>query len=171
MMKHKYLLLLLLLIFAITGCDDENESDFKEVRIEKYFPYYYERESIDNTDNIKTELFHHKILLINSLNQLNDNPLFEYCSESFKENLVGCDFDRYTLILTTTITFDPVFELECGFRYYKSLSEYECNKILYIKNTPTFPPENIYFVANAFLVKKIPDNSNLSLTISSLPKK
>lgn len=168
-MKHRYLLLMF--IFAITGCNDENESDFQEIQIEKYFPYYYETESINNTDNKKTELFHHKILLINSLNQLNENPLFDYCSESFKENLVGCDFDRYALILTTTITFNPVFELECDFRYYKSLSEYECNKILYIKNTSTFPPENIYFVANAFLVKKIPDNSNLSLTIGSLPKK
>ncbi|MDR0537639.1 MAG: hypothetical protein LBH04_06315 [Tannerellaceae bacterium] len=156
MMKNWYLIIV---IFLFISCNsNEKEEDSKEINIEHSYPYLYEKHSIDDIDVNKLELFNKKIYLINSIAQLNEIPLFVYSSGALMEELSKCDFNKYTLIITSSSTLNEVVELKYNFYYNHVYSEYVYYQTCYSKPLEQ-PAKNIYFIMNAFSVKKIPELS------------
>lgn len=150
------------------SCNDvREEEEYKIVNIEKNYPYLNEKHSTSNISPYIQDLFKQKSFLINSLTQLNDNPLFNYCPEVLKEELIKCDFDQFSLIISASSTLNEVVELEGTLLFNNYNLDYEYNQTFYSK--PLIEPiENIYFILNAFSIKKIPDNSSISFSKSML---
>lgn len=161
MMKKWYLFVI---IFMFVGCNhDEIEKVYEEITIEKTYPYFYEKKLLHETDSDTLGIFKQKIYLINSIAQLNENSLFTYSSDDLKDELSKCDFEKYTLVITSSIFLHEIVELKYNFGYNKYQSEFQCNQTFYSKPLEE-PIESFYFIINAFLINKIPDNSNVILT-------
>ena len=166
-MKNWYLFIVL---FIFIGCnDEEKEQELKEVSIKKHYPYVCEKHSVDSIDSSVVELFKTQICLINSITQLNENPLFIYSPDILKEELSKCDFDKYTLIITPpSFTLNEVTDIKCNFYYNNHSGIYECYRTVFLKSAESsMDIEYIYFVINAFAVGKIPDESKLTFTQGS----
>ena len=158
---------LFVVLFLFIGCnDEEKEQEFKRINIEKYYPYIYEKYSVDSIDSSTVELLKVQICLINSIAQLNENPLFIYSPDVLKEELSKCDFDKHSLIITPpSITLNEVTDLKCNFYYNNYSGAYRCSQTLFVKSTGSSVEEDIeyiYLVINAFAVRKIPDESELT---------
>lgn len=151
-------------IFFFIGCDNnEIEQDYQAINIEKNYPYLYERHLVKDVDAKTFELFNQKIFLINSIAQLDENPLLNRCADIHKEEFSKCNFDKYTLIMASSSTLNEVIGMDCRLRYNTIFSCFEYDQTLYSK--PLVEPiENILFILNVILVKKIPGNSTVSFT-------
>jgi len=162
----KWYLFAVLVIFI--GCnDEENEQEFREISIEKSYPYIYEKHSMNDVEANVFELFNQKIFLINSITELNKNPLFIYSPNILKEELSKCDFDKYSLVITSSSAIHEIVYLKYNFYYNNFYSEYEYNQTYYSKSLEE-PIENIYLLINAFSVRKIPTDSKLVFTKASI---
>lgn len=164
-MKQYYLFIF---IIFFMGCKEEQkEQEYQVINIEKSYPYSTENHSTTNIAPHILDLFKQKVYLINSLTQLNNNPLFNYCPETLKEELIKCDFNQYSLIIASSSTLNEVVDLKGTMLFNNYNLDYEYNQAFYSK--PLVEPiSNIYFVLNAFSVKKIPDTSKISFSKSML---
>jgi len=89
--------------------------------------------------------------------------LFIYSPDVLKEELSKCDFDKYSLIITPSITLNEVTDLKCYFFYNNYSGAYTCSQTLFVKPTDIEEKkEYIYLIINAFAVRKIPDESELT---------
>lgn len=158
-MKNWYLLILVFSLFSCSN-NENNEPEYKTIGIEKSYPYLYEKYSIDSVDRNTVDLFKQKIHLANSLNQLKESQLFNYCPDILKEEFVKCDFENYTLILTSSSTLNEIVDLKYTFSLKIYSSEYQYFQTSYSRPLVK-PVEYIYFVLNAFVVKKIPDDAKI----------
>ena len=156
-MKNLYLLLL---IFIIFGCNKvEKEQEYVEIKIKEHYPY--ESNILDNIDQNTLELFNYKIFALNSLIQLIENPLYNYCSEDLKKELSKCDFKQNTLIITGFSNENVAISIDSSFGYNNFYSEYLYKQTVSCK-VPVEPAKKTYLIIDAFLVKKIPTDSKLT---------
>ena len=108
-LMKKWYLFAVLVIFI--GCnDEENKQEFREISIEKSYPYIYEKHSTDDVEVNIFELFNQKIFLINSITELNKNSLFIYSPNILKEELSKCDFDKYSLVITSSSAIHEIVD-------------------------------------------------------------
>lgn len=141
------------------GCNhDEKETIYKEIGIEKTYPYLLEKKSIENANADTFDLFDHKIHLVNSIGQLKNDRLFTYATGYLQEELSKCNFDKYTLVITSSSSLYEISDIEYNFSYDKYNSEYRYYQMIHSKQSED-TARNLYYVINAFLIMKIPDNS------------
>lgn len=154
-MKSWYLFIVVFLLLACN--DNDEEKEYTVINIEKSYHYEYESHLTENVDSVYFEQFKQKIYLINSSTQFKKNPLYNYCSDALKENLIKSDFDNYTLILASSSFIQEVTDIKYSLRYNNYNSEYEYFQTNYSKPLVE-PVEYLYFVLNTFYVKKLPDD-------------
>lgn len=169
-MRNWYLLLVF--IFLITACsDDENKTqEFREIKIEKYYSYFYGVQALDEVDDDVLESFYNNVFPINSLTELNTNPLYSQCPDAIKEELNKTNFEKYTVIMIGTFSVYKVKEVKYRFGYSTENSEYRAYLTYYYEGEED-SSKNIYLNLSAFLVKKITDNSRFCLVQSISSKK
>lgn len=165
-MKNWYLILMLFsFICAFYSCDNEIELAEKLVTIEKTYPFYLETRNLDNMDRDSIELFNQKIVTVNSIEQLENYRLLNFYPETTRESLISCDFEKYTLILTSSLYINEITDLE-----YKLVIETSSSKYIYYQTLhcqyEEEPYENIYLIVNAFLIKKISENTSFDFAQS-----
>jgi len=161
-MKNLYLLLFVFL-FAMCSDDNEIEKEYNEIKIEKHYPYLNEKKALDDIDSETAELFDQKAYAIHSIEQLNEDPLFNYSPDVLKEELVKCDFEKYTIIMSSFLSINEIIDLESTFSYNITKSEYSYLRAMHCKHYVE-TDEVAYLVLNAFLIKKIPVDSRISST-------
>jgi len=160
-MKKWYLIILLVGISLFSACNDNgDEPEFTMIKIEKFFPCFYERMDINNPDIDVFELFNRKIFAINSNEQLANCPLFIHAPDGLQKEFSSCDFEKYTLVLAASSHINEIVDVKYSFSNRISFPEYKYTQTLYCRYVDK-PIENIYLILNGFLVKKIPENSEL----------
>lgn len=168
-MKNWYLLLVF--IFLITACsDDDKVQELREIKIEKYYSYFYGVQALDEVDDDVLESFDNNVSPINSVSELNANPLYNQCPDDIKEELNKTDFEKYTIVMIGSFSVYKVTEVKYRFGYSTENSEYRAYLTYYYEGEED-SSKNIYLNLSAFLVKKITDNSRFSLVQSISSKK
>lgn len=162
-MKKWYILIIAVFLSACNK--DETEQEYTKINIEKQYPYVYETYSIKDIDSIVYKLFTPTICLINSIDTLLKNPLYAYSPKSLKEELIKCDFNNNTLVLTSCSNLQEVDKIEHQLHYNNYFLEYEYTLKLYSKSWKE-NIENIHFILTAFTIKKIPEDTQISFSRS-----
>lgn len=156
-------LILFLFITVITGCNDnEKEPEYYDIKIEEHYSFFHETKVSDELDEDTLNLFNNKVYSINSIEELNKNPLFQYCSAELKDSLRECNFEKYTLCITGSYTQYEFIDLKSiSFGYNNFFSEYVYNQILLCK-APIGALDNTYLIIDIFSTKKIPNTATFS---------
>lgn len=163
-MKKLYTLLFIVLL--ATGCKDNDDSEVKAISIENLFPQYSETEDYTTVDRDKVDLFGNKIMLINSTNQLKEKAIYHYYPTAVKTELENIDFNTYSLIMVTNTKFQIADSIQLSLTYYASSSMYSCVETFYVNRDNTQSANKIHFLINSFTIKKIPDNSDVFLSMA-----
>lgn len=157
---------ILIIAVFLTACNkNEAEQEYTPIKIEKQYPYVYETYSIKDLDPNIYELFTPTICLINSIDTLLKNPLYIYSPQSLKEDIIKCDFNNNTLVLTSCSNLQEVDKLEYQLYYNNYYLEYEYILKLYSKSWKE-DIESIHFILTAFTIKKIPEDTQISFSRS-----
>lgn len=166
-MKKLYYLLLIALVVVGVGCSsDDDDSDFNTIPIEKIYPFYTESDSLKNVDKNKVDLFKDKAMLINSKNQLKEKVIYQYYSSAMKEELESIDFNTYSLIMVSNSSLNIIDDIKFTFGYTTSSATYQCKEVMYLNKDSGEGSDIMSFFLSSFIVKKIPDNSNLALSLT-----
>lgn len=152
----RYLYLLALTCIYLSGCDKETPLSNK-VKIEWEYPYYVSKESFDEMDVDKVELFSDNMFLINSVDQLDENPVLVYFSPDVQDQIKSCDFEQYSLIMCSSFFLNEISKFD--HTLYKTDSDYVYYQTISTNVQIEEPINSFVFLAVAFCVKKIKGDS------------
>lgn len=114
----------------------------------------FEKCSIEDTDRVKFELFNQNIFLIHSMDQLTESHLFKYCPEALQKELTACNFEYHTLVLAASSSLNKIYDLKHTVLFDNYFSDYQYVQTLYMHEYKE-TIEYMYFILNAFVIKKI----------------
>lgn len=160
-MKHCFFLIFIILFSACEKNDEKQK--YSVINIKENYPYVYEKHIIGDIPPTISELFSPTIYLINSIEALQENPLFNYCPNVLKEQLVNCNFEYNTLILTSCANLQEVTKLEYQLYFDNYFSEYEYIQTFY-SNSLEEEVECVYLIITSFTIQKIPEDTEVSFS-------
>lgn len=157
-------LFLFICLLLMTSCGNEDKvPDYMLLPAEKNYPAYFARYEINSLAGNSMEVFKYKLYSINSTERLDVNPLFARCPDTLKVRLRGCDFEKYSLILTSCMSISQIYGVRNTLKHWMHADTYDCIQTIYT-NDPPSSIDSVYISVSAFAVEKLPDNANISFS-------
>ena len=165
----KIIFIFLLGLFVISACNnDDDNQDNGLVDIEEVSPFYMETIKLQGVDKDLLELFNYKVVAINSIEELENYPLLNYLPEEVIEKFLLFDFEKYTLMLTSSFSINKVNDIEYTLiKKEVGILDYTYFQTLYCDTTPKIV-ENIHLVGVSFSTAKLPAESKFTFISGSL---